>query len=421
MQRYNQSTALQALANQPYASLDATFVQDVQAILQAVKTRGDEALIDFTQRFDGVRLTSLQVSEAIIKKAFLNTSPKVIKALQQAIENIKYYHQHQTMRPFAYERNGRLIGQQVTPIQRVGVYIPGGTAVYPSTVLMNVIPAQIAGVPSISLASPVQRNGEIHPTILAACYLLGIREVYRVGGAQAIAAFTYGTQSIPRVDKIVGPGNRYVAMAKRLVLGQVGIDTIAGPSEVCILADESANPEYVAADLIAQAEHDRFARSICIATSSTLINQIEQAIHTQLLTLSRADIAKASLDNFGMLIHVDSLDQGIDLVNTIAPEHLEIQTKNPRDLLPRILHAGSIFLGAYTPEPVGDYFAGPNHTLPTSGYARFASGLSTYDFLKRSAYVEYSQQALQEDADAIMTLAKEETLTAHAESVKKRL
>ena len=400
---------------------DAALEVSVKNIIQEVKTYGDDALFKYTKAFDKVELSSLKVSELEINQAYLNLESNVKDALIKAIKHITMYHEKQTYPSFEYTYDGRRIGQKVTPIASVGVYIPGGTATYPSTVLMNVIPAKIAGVSHIYIITPPNKDGKVDETILAAASLLNIKDIFKVGGAQGIAALAYGTKTIPKVDKIVGPGNRYVACAKRLVSGIVGIDTIAGPSEVCILADSSANPVFIAADMLAQAEHDTFAKAICVSNSKDVLDRVALEIESQLKLLSREKIARQSIDTYGACIYVSSIEEGIDIVNTIATEHLELHTKDVNKVLIQIKHAGAIFLGPYTPEPVGDYMAGPNHTLPTSGVSRFSSGLSTYDFLKRTSYVEYSKEAFLEDADDIIAIAEKEGLSAHAKSIKVRL
>jgi histidinol dehydrogenase len=400
---------------------DVALEASVKDIIHEVKTYGDDALFKYTKAFDKVELSSLKVSEREINQAYLNLEAHVKDALIKAIKHITMYHEKQTYPSFEYTYEGRRIGQKVTPIASVGVYIPGGTATYPSTVLMNVIPAQIAGVSHIYIITPPNKDGNVDETILAAASLLNIKDIFKVGGAQGIAALAYGTKTIPKVDKIVGPGNRYVACAKRLLSGIVGIDTIAGPSEVCILADSSSNPVFIAADMLAQAEHDTFAKAVCVSDSKDILDRVALEIEAQLKELSRETIARQSIDTYGASILVSSIEEGIDVVNTIATEHLELHTQDVNKVLSQIKHAGAIFLGPYTPEPVGDYMAGPNHTLPTSGVSRFSSGLSTYDFLKRTSYVEYSKDAFLEDADDIIAIAEKEGLSAHAKSIKVRL
>ena len=418
---YTKETYLEKL-NQ---NLDVNIQQDVddkvKAIIEDVRQNKDEALRRYTKTFDRVEIDSFLVSQQDMNDAYLQVSEAVKDALKKAIMNIRTYHEKQTYTSFEYENNGRIIGQKITPIDKVGLYIPGGTASYPSTVLMSAIPAIIAGVKDIVLISPPNQEGKIAPSILVAADMLKIKNIFKIGGAQGIAALTFGTPSIPKVDKIVGPGNIYVATAKKLVSGLVGIDTIAGPSEVLIFADETSNPVFIAADMLAQAEHDTQAKAICMSTSQVVLEAVEIELQRQLLLLSREAIARTSIENEGALILVDSIDEGINLINRIAPEHLELLCLDAFKIKDRIDNAGAIFIGAYTPEPVGDYMAGPNHTLPTSGVARFSSGLSTYDFLKRTSYVSYSKQAFLEDQQSIIDLAEEEGLTAHAASIKVRL
>ena len=421
MNVYTKETYINKLNSQLSFDTQKTVEDKVNTIIQAVKVNGDDALRRYTETFDLVKLESLNVSQQDIQEAYLNVSNNVKAALQKAIINIQTYHQQQRYDSFEYEVNGRFIGQKVTPIFRVGLYIPGGTASYPSTVLMSAIPAIIAGVKEIVLISPPNQQGNIAPSILVAADMLGITKIFKVGGAQGIAALTFGTKSIPKVDKIVGPGNQYVATAKKLVSGIVGIDTIAGPSEVVILADASSNPAFIAADMLAQAEHDTLAKAICISTSEALLKEVNKELQRQLSLLSRETIARTAIEQEGALILVDTIDEGIELINRIAPEHLELLCEDAMCIKDSILNAGAIFIGPYTPEPVGDYMAGPNHTLPTSGVARFSSGLSTYDFLKRTSYVSYTKDAFLEDQQAIIDLAEEEGLTAHAASIKVRL
>lgn len=421
MNFYTKETYINKLNSQLSFDTQKTVEDNVNTIIEAVKVNGDDALRRYTESFDRIKLESLRVSQQDIQEAYLNVSDHVKAALQKAITNIQTYHQKQRYDSFEYEVNGRLIGQQVTPINRVGLYIPGGTASYPSTVLMSAIPAIIAGVKEIVLISPPNQQGKIAPAILVAADMLGIKTIFKVGGAQGIAALTFGTETIPKVDKIVGPGNQYVATAKKLVSGIVGIDTIAGPSEVVILADASSNPAFIAADMLAQAEHDTLAKAMCISTSESLLKEVNKELQRQLSSLSRETIARTAIEQEGALILVDAIDEGIELINRIAPEHLELLCENAFKIKDRIINAGAIFIGPYTPEPVGDYMAGPNHTLPTSGVARFSSGLSTYDFLKRTSYVSYSKDAFLEDQQAIIDLAEEEGLTAHAASIKVRL
>jgi len=418
---YKKETYLEKLNQNLNVNVQQDIDDKVKAIIEDVRQNKDEALRRYTKTFDRVLIDSFLVSQQDMNDAYLQVSEEVKDALKKAILNIRTYHEKQTYTSFEYENNGRIIGQKITPIEKVGLYIPGGTASYPSTVLMSAIPAIIAGVKDIVLISPPNQEGKIAPSILVAADMLNIKNIFKIGGAQGIAALTFGTQSIPKVDKIVGPGNIYVATAKKLVSGLVGIDTIAGPSEVVIFADETSNPVFIAADMLAQAEHDTQAKAICISTSQVVLEAVEIELQRQLLLLSREAIARTSIENEGALIFVDSIDEGIKLINLIAPEHLELLCLNAFKIKDRIDNAGAIFIGAYTPEPVGDYMAGPNHTLPTSGVARFSSGLSTYDFLKRTSYVSYSKEVFLEDQQSIIDLAEEEGLTAHAASIKVRL
>ena len=418
---YTKETYLEKLNQNLNVNVQQDIDDKVKAIIEDVRQNKDEALRRYTKTFDRVLIDSFLVSQQDMNDAYLQVSEEVKDALKKAILNIRTYHEKQTYTSFEYEKNGRIIGQKITPIEKVGLYIPGGTASYPSTVLMSAIPAIIAGVKDIVLISPPNQQDKIAPSILVAADMLNIKNIFKIGGAQGIAALTFGTQSIPKVDKIVGPGNIYVATAKKLVSGLVGIDTIAGPSEVVIFADETSNPVFIAADMLAQAEHDTQAKAICISTSQVVIEAVEIELQRQLLLLSREAIAKTSIENEGALILVDTMDDGIDLINNIAPEHLELLCQDAFSIKDRILNAGAMFIGSYTPEPVGDYMAGPNHTLPTSGVARFSSGLSTYDFLKRTSYVSYSKEAFLEDQQSIIDLAEEEGLTAHAASIKVRL
>lgn len=421
MNFYTKETYLEKLNQNLNVNVQQDVDDKVKAIIEDVRQNKDEALRRYTKTFDRVEVDSFLVSQQDMNDAYLQVSEAVKDALKKAIMNIRAYHEKQTYTSFEYENNGRIIGQKITPIDKVGLYIPGGTASYPSTVLMSAIPAIIAGVKDIVLISPPNEKGNIAPSILVAADMLKIKNIFKIGGAQGIAALTFGTQTIPKVDKIVGPGNIYVATAKKLVSGFVGIDTIAGPSEVVILADESSNPIFIAADMLAQAEHDTQAKAICMSTSQVVLEAVEIELQRQLLSLSREAIARTSIEHEGALILIDSMDEGIKLINRIAPEHLELLCQDAFKIKDRIDNAGAIFIGAYTPEPVGDYMAGPNHTLPTSGVARFSSGLSTYDFLKRTSYVSYSKDAFLEDQHLIIDLAEEEGLTAHAASIKVRL
>ena len=393
----------------------------VEEVLAQVKNYGDEALKKYTLAFDGARLDGFKVTDEEISEAFNSIDPMLLKNLNQAKDNIEAYHQKQVIGELSLEKDGISIKQRIRPIESVGIYVPGGTASYPSTVLMNAIPAKLAGVKSIVMVTPPNREGKIRDVILVAAKLAGVDQIYKIGGAQAIGALTYGTKQIPKVNKIVGPGNLYVTMAKKLVSGYVGIDLIAGPSEVLIIADENANPDEVASDMLAQAEHDPYAAALLLTPSEKLAQAVDQAIEFQIQTLTRASIINESITQFGAIILTESIISACQLSNEIAPEHLELMVDNPETYLDLIDNAGSIFLGRYTPEPVGDYIAGPNHTLPTSGTAKFASPLGVYDFIKRSSVVYYSKEAFQQDAEAIIRLAESEGLTAHANAIKIRL
>ncbi|CDD67930.1 histidinol dehydrogenase [Eggerthella sp. CAG:368] len=390
-------------------------------IVEAVRERGDAALKEFTQRFDGVELESFRVSNAAIDEAIAKVDPTVAKALQKAANQIRDFHERQKQQGwFALREDGALVGAKVEPLDSVGVYVPGGRALYPSSVLMNAIPASVAGVKRIVCATPPTKDGSLDPAIVEACRIAGVTEIYAIGGAQAIGALAYGTETIAPVDKITGPGNAFVAAAKKVVSGDVGIDMIAGPSEVCVVADETALPELVAIDLMAQAEHDPLASCYLVTFSSEYADQVEVAISEHMKESTRAEITKASLDNQGLIIVCPSLPAALETVNVIAPEHLELHVSNAMELLGSIRHAGAIFMGEWTPEAVGDYVAGPNHTLPTGGTARFSSPLSVDEFIKKSSVIQYSAAALMRDASAIMTIADHEGLWAHAQSVRLR-
>ena len=390
-------------------------------IVEAVRERGDAALKEFTQRFDGVELESFRVSNAAIDEAIAKVDPTVAKALQKAANQIRDFHERQKQQGwFVLREDGALVGAKVEPLDSVGVYVPGGRALYPSSVLMNAIPASVAGVKRIVCATPPTKDGSLDPAIVEACRIAGVTEIYAIGGAQAIGALAYGTETIAPVDKITGPGNAFVAAAKKVVSGDVGIDMIAGPSEVCVVADETALPELVAIDLMAQAEHDPLASCYLVTFSSEYADQVEAAINEHMKESTRAEITKASLDNQGLIIVCPSLPAALETVNVIAPEHLELHVSNAMELLGSIRHAGAIFMGEWTPEAVGDYVAGPNHTLPTGGTARFSSPLSVDEFIKKSSVIQYSADALMRDASAIMTIADHEGLWAHAQSVRLR-
>lgn len=390
-------------------------------IIQNVRTNGDSAVYEYSKQFDKVNLDSLIVSQNEITEATKLVSDEFITAMKQAAENIQTFHEKQVEQSWYFNKpNGIMLGQQVTAIDRVGIYVPGGKAAYPSTVLMNVLPAKIAGVNEIYITTPPQPDGKINPHVLYAASLAGVDKIYKIGGAQAIAAYAYGTESVIKVDKIVGPGNTFVARAKKWVYGDVAIDMIAGPSEICVVADESAPAEFVAADLLSQAEHDENARAICITTSQTTAQNVQKEIYKQLEALDRVEIAKASIANHGVIIVVESLTEAYELVNEIAPEHLQLMFENASEALDNIKHAGAIFIGNYSPEPLGDYLAGPNHTLPTSGTAKFASPLGVYDFTKKSSVIRYSEAALKEASRSIVEIATMEGLTGHGQSIKIR-
>jgi histidinol dehydrogenase len=397
--------------------IDAT----VKEVMIDVKQHGDAALKKYTEKFDGVKITSLKVQPEEIVAAFQTLDNEFLNVLQEAKQNITDFHEKQLEKSWFNDKNdGIILGQKVTPLERVGVYIPGGKATYPSTVLMTVIPAMVAGVKEIALVSPPDKDGKLHPYVLAAAKIAGVQEIYKVGGAQAIAALAFGTESMKPVDKIVGPGNIYVARAKKFVYGTVDIDMIAGPSEVCIIADNDQNPVFIAADLLSQAEHDEMAASILITTSFDLAVAVQKEVENQLAQLKRKEIARQSIENYGHIFVVETLDQAYRVANLIAPEHLELLVTDPFLQLPKVKHAGAIFLGPYAPEPLGDYFAGPNHTLPTSGTARFSSPLGTYDFLKRSSVIYYSKDELKKVTDQVVRFANEERLQAHGNSLKVR-
>ncbi|MBC1649559.1 histidinol dehydrogenase [Listeria booriae] len=392
----------------------------VKAIIAEVRADGDDALFRFTERFDGVELTDFKVPQDALEQALDQVEPDFIAALEQAKANILSYHQKQKQSGFVdTEKNGVLRGQLIRPLETAGIYVPGGTAAYPSSVLMNILPAKIAGVPRIIMVTPPGKDG-MNPHILAAAAIAGADEAYQVGGAQAIAALAFGTDSIPKVDKIVGPGNLFVALAKREVFGIVDIDMIAGPSEIVVVADATANPRFVAADLLSQAEHDKLARAILITTSEQFGVSVADEVEKQLQTLPRVEIATASIANFGQVIVTETLAEAFEIMNEIAPEHLEIQLENAIDYLSYVKNAGSVFLGAYASEPLGDYFAGPNHVLPTSGTARFFSPLGVADFCKRTSFISYTKEALAKEKDAIVLLAEKEGLTAHARAIQIR-
>lgn len=394
----------------------------VSEIIENVKSNGDKALYEYNLKFDKAELESLEVSEDEINEAFEKVDSEFVEILKEASENIRQFHQRQVKNSFIIsEKEGVVIGQKVIPIEKVGLYVPGGTAAYPSTVLMDSIPAKIAGCEEIIMVSPPGKDGKINPVILAAAKIAGVDKIYKVGGAQAVAALAYGTESITKVDKIVGPGNAFVAEAKKQVFGKVSIDMIAGPSEILVVADSTCDAKFVAADLLSQAEHDRMASAVLVTDSRDFANKVSDELEKQIPQLPRAEIARASIDNNGKIIVAqDNLSLAIDIANEIAPEHLELCVDNPFDYLDKIKHAGSIFMGKYCPEALGDYFAGPNHTLPTSGTARFSSPLSVDDFVKKSQFTYYTADALSEVADKIAYFAGKEGLDAHARSATVR-
>lgn len=399
-----------------------TDVSDIVAdILAEVRQKGDAALLAYAKQFDKADLQALEVSEAEIGAAFQKVEPAFIAVLQQAAENIRAFHRRQVRNSFVITGDGIVTGQKITPIAKVGLYVPGGTAAYPSTVLMDAIPAKIAGCKEICITTPALPDGSINPVILAAAKIAGVDRIFKTGGAQAVAALAYGTQSVPKVDKIVGPGNAFVAEAKRQVFGLVAIDMIAGPSEILVIADGKSNAAYVAADMLSQAEHDKMASAVLVTDSMALAEAVSAELERQLTLLPREEIARTSIEQNGKIIVADRLDDVIAVANEIAPEHLELCVDNPFDYLDKIENAGSIFLGRYCPEALGDYFAGPNHTLPTSGTARFSSPLSVDDFVKKSQYTYYTKDALGAVADQIALFAQKEGLEAHAKSVTIRM
>ena len=394
----------------------------VADIIANVRKNGDAALYEYTEKFDKAKLNSLLVSEEEIDEAFKAVSEKFVDILERAAKNIRKFHEKQVRNSFIInDENGIVCGQKIIPVDKAGLYVPGGTAAYPSTVLMDSIPAKIAGVKEVVMVTPPSADGKVNPVILAAAKIAGVDKIFKVGGAQAIAALAYGTESIPKVDKIVGPGNAFVAEAKKQVFGTVSIDMIAGPSEILIVADGKTNPKHAAADLLSQAEHDKMASAVLVTDSEELANAVQQELEIQIPQLERAEIARASIDNNGKIIVADTLDVVIEITNEIAPEHLELCVDNPFDYLDSIRHAGSIFMGRNCPEALGDYFAGPNHTLPTSGTAKFSSPLSVDDFIKKTQYTYYTRDALTRVAEDVAYFARQEGLTAHAKSAVIRL
>ncbi len=404
-------------------SQDAFNVEDIVSdIIANVRAQKDAALLAYTEKFDKVALCSLQVTDEEISEAFDDSDPEFIRVMRDAAANIEAYHKNQIREGFEiHKEDGIILGQKITPLSKVGIYVPGGTAAYPSTVLMNSIPAKLAGVGEIVMVTPPMRDGRVNPAILCAAKIAGVDKIFKIGGAQAVAALAYGTESVPCVDKIVGPGNAFVAEAKRQVYGKVAIDMIAGPSEILVLADGKSNPVFVAADLLSQAEHDKMASAVLVTDSADLALAVQAEVERQLTLLPREQIARPSIDQFGKIIVCSDLWQAIDVANRIAPEHLEICVDNPFDYLSKIENAGSVFLGRYCPEALGDYYAGTNHTLPTSGTARFSSPLSVDDFIKKISYTYYDQNAIQKAAPDIALFARKEGLDAHARSAEVRM
>ncbi|MBR5808704.1 MAG: histidinol dehydrogenase [Clostridia bacterium] len=398
-------------------------VEDIVTdIIKNVRENGDKALFEYCEKFDGAKLTSLLVSKEEIEEAYASVEPEFIKVLEKAAINIRKFHEKQVRNSFIInDENGILMGQKVIPVDRAGLYVPGGTAAYPSTVLMDSIPAKIAGCPEVVMVTPPGRDGKVNPVILAAAKIAGVDKIFKLGGAQAVAALAYGTESVPKVDKIVGPGNAFVAEAKKQVFGQVSIDMIAGPSEILIVADGLSNPKHIAADLLSQAEHDKLASAVLVTDSMDLAEAVQKEIEVQIPLLERAEIARASIDNNGKIIVAENLAVAIDISNEIAPEHLELCVDNPFDYLDAIRHAGSIFMGRNCPEALGDYMAGPNHTLPTSGTAKFSSPLSVDDFVKKTQYTYFTKDALSSICRDVELFAKKEGLTAHAKSAVSRI
>lgn len=399
------------------------FESRVNDIIQNVRERRDEAIFEYTEKFDGAKIgkENIRVTEEEIAEAYELVDPKLLDVIRKALVNIRDYHAKQKQYSwFDSDESGIILGQKVTPLHTVGVYVPGGKAVYPSSVLMNVIPAKVAGVKNVIMTTPCGKDGKVYPSTLVAAKEAGVDQIYKVGGAQAIAALAFGTESIPKVDKIVGPGNIYVALAKKAVFGYVSIDSIAGPSEILVLADESANPRFVAADLLSQAEHDEMASAILVTTSEELAKKVSEEVDRFVAVLSRKEIIQKSLDQYGYILVADSLDAAIHTVNEIASEHLELVTKNPFEVMTKIRNAGAIFIGEYSSEPLGDYFAGPNHVLPTNGTAKFFSPLGVDDFIKKSSIISYSREALEPVYKDIVQFAECEKLTAHANSIRVR-
>ena len=411
---------LYSLLEKRAESSSADITEKVRDVIANVKTRGDEALLDYCEKFDRCRPDSLIISDEKVDRAAAKAPEELWEIMREAADNIRIYHEKQLSEGYEFESKGKKLGRIVRPLKRVGVYVPGGTAAYPSTVLMNCIPARVAGVEEIILVTPPKADG-LNPIIAAAAKIAGVDKVIAVGGAQAVAALAYGTESVPKVDKIVGPGNMFVAEAKRQVYGIVNIDMIAGPSEVCVVADSTANPQYIAADLLSQLEHDKAASAVLVTTSETLAQQVDKAIYEQLEALNRSEIASVSLADWSACVIATDIEDAFRVANIIAPEHLEIVTESPEEKLSLVENAGSIFIGEYSPEPMGDYFAGTNHVLPTSGTARFSSPLSVDDFIKKMSFLCYSEDAFLRDAESVIKFAEVEGLDAHANSVRIRL
>ena len=418
----NKNTVLKELQNRSPEVFEEQ-ERTVRRILEEVRARGDEAVLDYTEQFDGIRMNAsdLPVSDSEIEEAYRNVAPELIEVIRKALVNIRAFHEKQKRNSWiTTSEDGTMLGVRYLPVERAGVYVPGGKAAYPSSVLMNIVPAKVAGVQEIIMTTPCGKDGSVNPAVLVAAKEAGADRVFKAGGAQAVAALAYGTETIPRVDKIVGPGNIYVALAKKAVFGSVSIDSVAGPSEILVLADETANPRFVAADLLSQAEHDEMASAVLITTSEKVAEQTQEEIRGFLQTLSRKNIISRSLEQFGYILLAGSMEDAIEAANAFAPEHLEIQTADPLGVMTRIRHAGAIFLGSYSSEPLGDYFAGPNHVLPTSGTARFFSPLSVDDFMKKSSIIQYSEEALHKVHRDIEQFAVCEQLTAHANSIAVR-
>lgn len=400
-----------------------TYEATVQAIVEDIRARGDEAVFEYTKKFDGAEINAdnIRVTDEEIQEALTQVDPALLDVMKKSMKNIREYHEKQKQYSwFDSKPDGTILGQKVTALSSVGVYVPGGKAAYPSSVLMNIIPAEVAGVPRIVMVTPPGKDGKVNPVTLIAAHLAGATEVYKAGGAQAVAALAFGTESIPRVNKIVGPGNIFVALAKKAVYGHVSIDSIAGPSEILVLADETANPRFVAADLLSQAEHDELASAILVTTSMELAEKVSAEVDGFVQILSRKEILQKSLDNYGYILVVDTMEEAIATANEVASEHLEIVTRNPFEVMTKIQNAGAIFMGEYSSEPLGDYFAGPNHVLPTNGTAKFFSPLGVDDFIKKSSIIYYSKEALEPVHKDIESFAEAEHLTAHANSIRVR-